>query len=607
MAKRLVYFLLFLSFSATAQHYKWVTGGGSTDIMTPSRNEESVKHMCTDAHKNLYLTSLVGGDNVRADTFYRATTANPTVNNFILASYTCTGKVRWAKIFNAYWDAETYGLQYDGGANIYCAGLLQNRNKHIGDDTVINIVDQGQFVAKFDTSGKLKWIQFVGPNTPSTLAHTGGINDATLAIDGQEYIHLFTFVSNNVQLTPTVLSIAGTYDLKYDSTGNLLSATRMPINDSLDGLSKVYYNKKTGVAYAMYFHYYLAAYSPNDTLLWADTAQSGNPEDMAYDGNRYMYVVLGGKPCIFGRDTISTTNNSNIIRVDTNGHPELVCGFTSNYQSTLSAITLLPNGNIAAAGLLIGSVVYGSDSITGGPQHSFLFIIDSNKHLLKLDPFTSNGFYDWALVATSDSVGNVYIGGQIEDSIAVGNLPAYHTNGGNTDFFVVSYGYNCNCSLTTEPTPNYNYSGSGSVNFTYTGTTTPDSVRWNFGDGGTSTSINPTHNFHDTGLHHVCLTVYACDSGSYCGYIHTTISVPIFSAQTNISVYPNPISGAFFIEGAEMGTVVRLFNVMGQLVYEGTIKENKQQINTGDLRLGTYLLQLIDKQGQRESLTLVKQ
>jgi len=603
-----------------AQNYKWVKGGGSTTTMTYSRDDEGVRYMCTDDDKNVYILSPVGDDNITADSFYMASAFNPeggTYPHFLAASYTCNGVLRWAKLFDGYYNSDPYGITYNQGS-IYIIGNMVGTNKHVGYDTVINKQYVNSFIARFDTSGKYKWIKFTGPDSLNTLTSTGGFTGHnSIAVDGNGNVHYYQCMYNGVQIASTVRSTTGVYDMKYDSSGNLLSAVRMQI-DSTELLETVAMNKKSNTVYAVLIpnpRYsssidYLAAYDPGGTQLWADTVFNGSVFDLVYDnigGN--VYGVGGGTPLIVGKDTVTNIFYTDFIKIDTNGHSKLLCGFYGNGAS-LYRIAFLPNGQLASTSHVIYYIAHGRDTVTSeaGGQHPIMCVVDTGGRFIKLDQLPSGGFYDWGLAITSDKDGDVYIGGQVQDTItAPGLSSSYISIGGNTDFFVVKYGYNCNCSITNEPTPNYSYSGSGTVYFTYTGTVTPDSVKWNFGDGVTSTSINPSHSFHDTGLHHVCLTVYACDSGTYCGYVHTSVDVPIFFAQPNISVYPNPISGAFFIEGAEMGATVRLFNLMGQQVYEGAIKENKQQINTGDLRLGTYLLQLINREGQKSNVTIVKQ
>jgi len=619
----LIGFLL-LSIFATAQSYKWIKGGGSTTTMLYSRLDEQVTQMCTDANKNLYITSFLG-DNVKADTFVVAATHNNgygSYSHLIFASYRCDGTMRWAKILESENDSRCYGLAYDGAGNIYFAGIMAGGNKYIGTDTFINKQYIIAFLSKFDTAGKLKWINFIGPDIPSTSNNLGA--SGQLAIDGSGYIHYYAYARSGTQLTPTVVSVLGTYDLKFDATGNLLNAIRM----QMDGTYMIYrgaLNISDNTLYAIMYDpsgslpAYTTAINAAGVQLWSDTIYSGSVFDLIYDGTNNIYGVGGGTPLIIGKDTVTNKYFTDFIRIDTNGNSRLLHGFYGSGAS-LYRIALLPNGQLSATSEITSYLVNGPDTMKPlpGGNHPILCIVDTSGRVIKLDQFISAGFYDWGTAITSDKDANIYIGGQVEDNITATGLGAgYTSNGGNTDFFVAKYGYNCNCTLANEPTPNYTYTGSGTVNFTYTGAITPDSVRWNFGDGGTSTSINPTHNFHDTGLHHVCLTVYACDSGSYCGYVHTTVSVPTSPvlSKGEVMVYPNPISGAFFIEGAEMGTVVKLFNVMGQDLTptlskgEGVIivKSSREQINTGDLRVGVYVLQLINREGQKSNVTIVKQ
>ena len=171
----------------------------------------------------------------------------------------------------------------------------------------------------------------------------------------------------------------------------------------------------------------------------------------------------------------------------------------------------------------------------------------------------------------------------------------------------MKYGYSCNCTISTEPTPIFSYSGFGTVSFTYTGSTTPDSVRWDFGDGSISKILNPTHSFHDTGEHHVCIMVLACDSGTYCTYLRTTTGVPTISGIPDVTVFPNPARNEVYIEGAEKGTNYTLVNILGQQLLSGTITDEKQAVNTSNLRPGIYVIQLSTPNGQSGSIRIVKQ
>lgn len=64
------------------------------------------------------------------------------------------------------------------------------------------------------------------------------------------------------------------------------------------------------------------------------------------------------------------------------------------------------------------------------------------------------------------------------------------------------------------------------VNFTNTSTGPFTSVRWDFGDGGQSSEINPSHQFTSDGVYQIKLVVYDANSGTS-------------ESMTTIAVYPN--------------------------------------------------------------------
>src|SRR6185437_6615272 len=248
----LICLLLFSFFSTNAQQYKWVTGGGSSTFTTITASNESVTRMCTDDNNNVYVVSPMGNNNIKADTFSMIKShysLSGFYYNMFFASYDCNGNMRWGKLLEAPGAAGIWGIVYDRKGNIYCGGALSGGDKYVGNDTFIKDPNYTGFLAKYDTSGKLKWINFMGPDTPNTGLNTGGFGD--IDIDGQGYVHFYSWLGNNVQLTPTVLSVRGTYDLKYDTSGNIVNAVRLPIPAVNSYIVNVAINKKNDVVYAI--------------------------------------------------------------------------------------------------------------------------------------------------------------------------------------------------------------------------------------------------------------------------------------------------------------------------------------------------------------------
>jgi len=616
--------------SATAQNYKWIKGGGSIDPMVTSGVDERVTDMCADENRNVYILSPVGDDDITADTFNMSTSffyggSGNSAHQFV-ASYNCNGAMRWAKLLDAY-HATTAGffkaIAYSNGSIYVTLAMRSDSNyldpmasyKYFGYDTIVHNINQSAFIVRYDTSGKLKWIKFIGQDDIYNWYHAPF--PTTMSVDGNGNVHCYMVVDSGIVISPTLTpGQKGSYDLTYDSLGNLLNAVKMQI-DSNWRIKKIAINKNTNTAYAVAYYpaegpsNYLAAFHPDGNQVWSDT--SIFYQDVKLDAHNNLYVVGGGNtPFVIGGDTVKgavTDIIETIATMDTFHHVRKHFDVRFRKGDGIANLAVTPNGQLAATGDMFGTVLYGTDSITAPSSEGdnpLVVIVDTTGRLLKLDQMHSGGFYDWGTAITSNNAGDIYIGGEIESSVSAGTF-SYTSHGGNSDYFVAKYGYNCNCTLATEPLSNFTYSGNGTVSFTYTGSSSPDSVHWNFGDGGTSTSLNPTHTFSDTGTHTVCLTVYACDSGTYCVTLHNNLAVSKIAALPQVSIYPNPFSDELFIEHATAGMHISIYSIVGKEMYSGSITQEKQSISTAMLSPGTYILQLTNPEGQKMSMTIVKQ
>ena len=100
------------------------------------------------------------------------------------------------------------------------------------------------------------------------------------------------------------------------------------------------------------------------------------------------------------------------------------------------------------------------------------------------------------------------------------------------------------------------------------------SYSWNFGDGNTSTDMNPTHIYNDEGTYTVVLTVT-----DQCGNTATSSQVVTIDVQFNslvdeaiqqLNIYPNPTDGEVFVQFAFDGTKdihIRLADLTGRMIY----------------------------------------
>ncbi|MFH1320290.1 MAG: T9SS type A sorting domain-containing protein [Bacteroidota bacterium] len=122
---------------------------------------------------------------------------------------------------------------------------------------------------------------------------------------------------------------------------------------------------------------------------------------------------------------------------------------------------------------------------------------------------------------------------------------------------------------------------------------------WDFGDGTTSDDTNTTHIYQDSGVYIVTLIAKNCsrrDTVKDAIVISFTgIKEKIISIKEKISIYPNPLTEEITLQFNQPGNEdikIRIYNVLGELVYKNIIPQSRNKVNLSDLPGGIYLLQL---------------
>lgn len=97
-----------------------------------------------------------------------------------------------------------------------------------------------------------------------------------------------------------------------------------------------------------------------------------------------------------------------------------------------------------------------------------------------------------------------------------------------------------------------------------------------------------------TGVYTVCVT----NTGNGCSScqavtINCLTGIEEDNTNGNISVYPNPSTGVFVIETADLiNAKLEITNVIGSVVYKSEIKNDKTEINLSELNKGVYFLKI---------------
>jgi len=622
--------------SSIAQSLQWVHGGGTDESSSYlDNNPEGTYFMCTDQNGNVYAASNVGNNAVIADSFY-ATGALGLDRNILLTSYSCSGQMRWAKLIaSSAGFSYALGLVADSAGHIYLGGVMPNGVLKIGYDTTIS-GDHNYVlgVAQFDTNGHFNWIRDVGSNTSASYYATT-TNYGALAIDGNSNVHLIAYLGYGAILNSTVESDNANYDMEFNAAGGLVSATKVNLDTTLliigatidKSNNHLYAYGWRGVAWDegagdSSFHAFIAGFDASDNLLWADTlgdATSGGDQGffgIAADGQGHLYAEASGLHYLIYRgDTISSPWSSldwyvsNIYKMNASGAVEWVKQYDGNASDQFLGITLMPNNKIAACGLLGGqlrtdSVIVASSSAGFDP---FITIIDTSGNLVLLKNIHGDGYSDYSNAIVADNVGNIYFGGCVADSIPDSDIPAYHSIGGNTDFFVMKYGLPCGCIVA--PVAAFTTAGTVNISYTYTGTATGlDSVVWHYGDGTSGAGDIATHSYPVSGTYHVCVYAYTeCGVDSSCSDI-SVVGLGVHDPlAASISVYPNPATEQLTVTGIASRTWYKLLNVTGATVKTGKLEPNENTVSLTGLVAGLYTLELTDDEGAKSNYKVVKE
>jgi hypothetical protein len=143
------------------------------------------------------------------------------------------------------------------------------------------------------------------------------------------------------------------------------------------------------------------------------------------------------------------------------------------------------------------------------------------------------------------------------------------------------------------------------VSFTNT-STNASSYTWNFGDGNTSSDVNPTHTYANAGTYNVTLTAVSsqgCANGTFQANV-TVTAPPTTALSEDLSrvavIFPNPNNGKFNIQLQELptpNTQIFVYDLQGKLIWQEKILEKESVIQLKGLKSGVYAIRLQTEKG----------
>lgn len=152
-------------------------------------------------------------------------------------------------------------------------------------------------------------------------------------------------------------------------------------------------------------------------------------------------------------------------------------------------------------------------------------------------------------------------------------------------------------------------------NTSATGNGGKGNLLWTFGDGSSSTDLNPTHEYTSNGNYTIMLTVVdSCgnsESISKNVLIDSDLAVDNFNNLTQLSIYPNPTHDKLNIHFSlnnEDEVTIYIADMLGRKVsdnYQKNTSSDKIELNTDYLDSGNYMVVISTKSGMRKTEKIV--
>lgn len=123
-----------------------------------------------------------------------------------------------------------------------------------------------------------------------------------------------------------------------------------------------------------------------------------------------------------------------------------------------------------------------------------------------------------------------------------------------------------------------------------------DSYFWDFGNGATSSEINPTFTFAEEGSNTVVLTAFNGDCSTTYEWVIADVSATELEVASSLNMFPNPTTGHLFVQlgGFEATPVfIAIYDMQGKMVLAANYVNQKgltYTIDTAALADGLYVL-----------------
>jgi hypothetical protein len=392
-----------------------------------------------DSSGNTYLAgSAAAGSTVVAysanGSAFGTTIGNSGGTDAFVAKYDTNGTVQWiARIASAGADVG-YGIATDSSGNAYVIGsgvgtvTAYSSNGTAFGTTLPDAGTGDAFLVKYNTNGTVQWVARIASTATDTGYGISTDSSANVYVTGAAGAAVVTsYSSNGAAFSPTLASagLGDVFIVKYNTSGTVQwnariasTATDIGYATATDSAGNVYITGQGGSAAVV------TAYNSSGTAFATTLANAGSNDAFIVKYNSSGSVQWVARIATTGTDvsySITTDSSSNVYVTGLGGSGLTITAYNSN--GTAFATTLTDSGNGAAF-----LVKYNT---TGTVQW-----------VAKVD----GGLSDIGYAVTTDSSGNLYMGGQTQRVAAAYHStnvlygsPTVRGTGSTTQGFLVKY------------------------------------------------------------------------------------------------------------------------------------------------------------------------
>jgi len=496
---------------------------------------------------------------------------------------------------------EGINVASDNYNNLYFTGYYHS----IRFDTS-SLTGVGAYIAKYDSSGKLKWAT---GSLGGTFAEGFGI-----CTDASGNCYIAGHFQDTISFGSYILPSAGSLDFfltKYDSLGNVIWAkryggtgTEVCYSVAVDAKDNIYITGGfSSSAFAIgldtlintgQYDIFIAKYDSSGNVLWAKSVGGTNDEfgfAVTTDVSENVYITgyFVSPTLVFGSHSLANVGGHDvyIAKFDSLGNAIWAksIGGTSLEQGNSITTDTLQNiyltGQFASSSISIDSFTL----INAGGYDAFLVKYDNEGVALWAKSIGGSGNESGFCVA-SDKYNNIYLsGGFTSSTVIIDTITLPFPSGGLDALFIAYYntqGHAIFAKALASGGDDWNAVASITSGCVYIGS-----------DFNINSLIVGNDTLTKTNIGEVPYVAKLC-------YPQIATNIPEFTNTKEFILYPNPLTSSSILQ---FNTQIKNFEVViydmvGKEMMRKKLSGNRMELEKGSLERGVYFVRISSDEGQ---------